>query len=77
MALYLKQQETRSDLQNKLAAELQDRAKKKPQPFDQPDGVDDSKYVENTKKTTTLAWAWGLIFLAIIGTVIWIIVSTL
>jgi len=32
MGLYLKQSETRSELQNKLAAELQDRARKKAPP---------------------------------------------
>lgn len=77
MGLYLRQQETRSELQNKLAAELQERAKQKPQPFDKPDGVTDSAYLKGTKETTSLAWVWVLIALAIIGLVIWLIVSTL
>jgi hypothetical protein len=77
MGLYLRQQETRSDLQDKLAAELQERAKRKPQPFDQPDGVTDSAYLKNTKQTTTLAWAWALIAIAVIALVIWLIISTL
>lgn len=77
MALYLKQQDTRSDLQEKISKDLQDRAKQKAKTFDQPDGVTDSRYIENTKQTTSLAWAWALIFLAIVGIVIWLIVSTL
>lgn len=77
MGLYLRQQETRSELQEKLAAELQERAKQKAQPFDQPDGVMDSAYLKATKETTSLAWVWVLIALAAIGIVVWLIVSTL
>lgn len=77
MGLYLRQQETRSELQNKLAAELQERAKQKAQPFDKPDGVTDSAYLKGTKETTSLAWVWVLIALAVIGLVVWLIVSTL
>ncbi len=77
MSLHMKRTETRSELQNKLADELQERLKNKPQPFDQPDGVDDSRYIENTKQTTSLAWVWALIALAFVGIVVWLIVITL
>ena len=77
MALYLKQQDIRSQLQDKLAKELQDRAKEKAKTFDQPDGVTDSAYIKDTKQTTSLAWVWVLIFLAIIGLAIWLIIATL
>lgn len=77
MSLYLKQSDTRSDLQDKLAKELQDRAKKKALETEQPDGVTDSAYLRDTKATTSLAWVWVLIGLAIIGIVIWLIVSTM
>ncbi len=77
MSLYLKQNETRSQLQDKLAKELQDRAKEKAKTFDQPDGVTDSAYIKDTKQTTSLAWVWVLIVLAIIGIAIWLIVSTM
>ena len=77
MSLHMKRTETRSELQNKLAEELQDRLKNKPQPFDQPDGVDDSRYIEHTKQTTSLAWVWVLIFLSIVGLIVWLIVATL
>jgi hypothetical protein len=76
MGLYLRQTETRSDLQEKLAAELQDRAKKKAKAFDQPDGVTDSAYLKDTKTTTSLAWVWMLIVLAVIGLIIWLIAAT-
>jgi hypothetical protein len=77
MSLYLKQQETRSQLQEKLAKELQERAKQKAKTFDQPDGVSDTRYLENTKQTTSLAWVWVLIVLAAVGIIIWIITATL
>ncbi len=76
MSLYLRQQNTRSDLQDKLAKELQERAKQKATEAERPDGVDDSRYIEGTKKTTSLAWVWALIGLAIIGIVIWLLIGT-
>lgn len=75
MSLYLKQSETRSQLQDKLAKELQDRAKEKAKTFDQPDGVTDSAYLKDTKSTTSLAWVWMLIVIAIIVLAIWLLVS--
>ncbi len=77
MSLYLKQSDTRSDLQDKLAKELQDRAKKKALESEMPDGVTDSAYLKDTKGTTSLAWVWVLIGLAAIVLVIWLIVSTM
>ena len=77
MSLYLRQQDTRSDLQEKLSKDLQERAKQKAKTFDQPDGVTDSQYLKQTKQTTSLAWVWVLIFMAIIGVVIWLIASTM
>jgi len=75
--LYLKQSETRSELQNKLAAELQDRARKKAADFgDRPDGVTDAEYMKNTKQTTSLAWAWVLIGVAIVAIVLWLVIAT-
>lgn len=76
MSLYLRQQNTRSDLQDKLAKELQERAKQKAAEAERPDGVDDSRYIEGTKKTTSIAWVWALIGLAIVALVIWLLIST-
>ena len=77
MGLYVKQSDTRSQLQEKLAAELQEKARAKAKEAEMPDGVDDSAYIEGTKRTTTLAWVWALIFLAFIGVVIWLIVVSM
>lgn len=77
MSLYLKQQDTRSDLQEKIATELQERAKKKAKEAERPDGVNDSRFLEGTKQTTSLAWAWVLIGIAIVVITVWIIISLL
>lgn len=74
MALFLRQDEERTELQKKLAAELQDRAKEKAKYVERPDGVDDSEYIKGTKKTTSLAWAWILILISAIGIAVWLIV---
>lgn len=65
MALFIRQNEERSELQRRLAAELQEKAKQRAQGDDvaRPDGVDDSRYIEGTKETTSLAWVWIAIFL--------------
>ncbi len=78
MALYLKQDDTRSELQKRVAAELQDKARRKqPEPGDRPDGVDDSQYIKGTKQTTTLAGVWIAIVIAAVVALVWLgIVST-
>ena len=77
MSLYLKQNETRSELQSRIAAELQEKAKKKALETELPDGVTDSAYIKNTKQTTSLAWAWVLIVIAIVGIAVWLIIATM
>ena len=73
----LRQQETRTELQQKLAAELQERAKQKAKTFDQPDGVTDSAYIKQTKETSPFAWVWMLLILFGVGAVVWLIVATI
>jgi hypothetical protein len=73
MGLYVKQSDTRSQLQEKLAQELQDRAREKAKEAELPDGVDDSAYIEGTKVTTSLAWVWAIIAILFIGVIIWLI----
>ncbi|MDB5167309.1 MAG: hypothetical protein JWN26_454 [Candidatus Saccharibacteria bacterium] len=76
MALFIRQNDNRSQLQERLAAELQERAKQKAQKADLPDGVTDSAYIKDTKQTTSLAWLWILIVLFVIGLVIWLTIAT-
>ena len=74
MALHIRQNDKQSELQKRIAAEMQDKSKNRPlnPEIDQPDGVDDSRYVEGTKQTTSLAWVWLLIGIVFVGVVLWL-----
>ena len=77
MALFVKQETNRSELQKRISAELSEKAKKKAKEAESlPDGVDDSAFVQGTKQTTSLAWLWVLIVIAVVGVAIWLFVST-
>ena len=77
MALFMNQQNERTELQKRIAAELAEKAKKKSLDADRdrPDGVIDSAYLEKTKTTTSLAWVWILIIVAAIGVALWLVVA--
>lgn len=71
MGRYLEQTEGRSELQQRIAAELRAKAAAKAKEeaehgasyYAAPDGVDDAEYMKGTKVTTTLAPAWILILI--------------
>lgn len=79
MSLFINQENTRTKLQQKIAADLAEKAKQKAagSPADQPDGVEDSAYLKNTKRTTSLAWVWLLIGVAIIALLVWLAVRSI
>lgn len=77
MSLYMKQSDTRSALQDKLAKELQDKAKAKALEAELPDGVTDSAFLRDTKGTTSLAWVWVLIIIAIVAIAVWLLITTI
>ena len=74
MALFIRQDEQRTELQKRLAAELQERSKQHSKMADRPDGVEDSQYIEGTKMTTSLALVLAVIIVVTIGIIIWLIV---
>jgi len=77
MGIIVNQNENRSELQKRIAAELTEKAKKKNEPtHDRPDGIDDSAYIEGTKQTTTLAWLWLVIVIVAVGILVWFFVMT-
>jgi hypothetical protein len=73
MALFVRQDENRSKLQEKLAAELRERAKKNGGINSYIEGIEETEYMKGTKQTTSLAWVWAIIVLATIGIVIWLL----
>lgn len=76
MSLYLKQNERKTQLQERLSKELQEKAKRKAlEDQELPDGVDDSAFVKNMQQTASLAWVWILASVILIGVIFWIIMS--
>ena len=70
MGLFVSQNDQRSKLQERIAAELREKAKTSSlQEKASLDGVEDVKYLEGTKQTKTLAWAWVLIVIMAAGVV--------
>ena len=76
MALHIRQDDKQSELQRRIAAEMQDKARKRELETDLPDGVDDSRYIEGTKRTTSLAWAWVLIGIATVIIAVWLAIES-
>ncbi len=77
MSLFMKSTETRSQLQDKLAKELQERNRQKMKEFEQPDGVTDSAYLKDYKEGGSLTWLWVLLLLVAIGLGVWLIIAAL
>lgn len=76
MSLFISQDENRTELQKRLNTELQGRAKQRILMADA-DGVEDSAYLKDTKKTTSLSWAWILIVIAVIIIAGWIMMLSI
>ena len=76
MALYLKQNDSRSELQKRIAAELQEKAKQSAEPADIPDGVTDSQFIKGTTGTGRYAWIWILAIVLFVAGLIALIVAT-
>ena len=77
MALFVRQDENRSELQQRLATELQERARAKAKEAELPDGVTDSQYINGTKQTSSLGWVWlaiGILAVAVI--IVLIVIAT-
>lgn len=76
MGYIFDQKDTRSEVQQRVAAELAERAKKKAEMSDLPDGVDDSAYLKGTKTTTSLMGVWvGIAIVAAIILIVFIIIK--
>ena len=80
MGRYIEQNESRSELQQRIAADLRAKAAAKAKqegaggnPYETPDGVDDAAYLEGTKATTTLAPVWGGIAVTVILVIAFVI----
>lgn len=78
MGLYIRQDNQRSDLQQRLAEELKEKARKKAELENQPerpDGVKDSTYMRDFTGSSRLLWLWIVVAVVVLGVIfaaIWI-----
>lgn len=72
MALFIRQDEERSELQQRLAAELQEKARARAEMDNQLDDIEKMSYLDGTKRTTSLAWVWVLIVIASVAVLIYV-----
>lgn len=72
MGLFIRQDEERSELQQRLAAELREKARVRAETENQLDDIDKSAYLDGTKRTTSLAWVWALIVLLAIAVLVYV-----
>lgn len=77
MALFIRQDDNRTELQQRLASELQEKARKRAQDENKrPDGVDDSAYIKDTVGTSKHAWVWVVLaVVAVIGIFVLIVTT--
>ena len=79
MAIIFNNSENRSELQQRIAAELREKQAKKglaDADLHAPEYDNEtSAYLKNTKSTTSLAWAWALIGVGMVGTIVAIIIA--
>lgn len=81
MGRYIEQTEGQSELQQRIAAELKAKAAARAKQEGQqnegyhqaPDGIEDTAYIRGTKRTTTLAPVWAIIFFLAIGVFVYFI----
>jgi cell division protein FtsX len=75
MSILVKQDGNRSQLQQQIAAELQEKAKRRSEEAELPDHVADSRYIEHTTRTTNLGWVWIVVIAIIIAVAIFLIIN--
>lgn len=61
-----------SDLNRRISADLRSRAQTT---RDDIDGVDDSEYIKDTKKTGKFTWVWILLIILAIASLIFIVLG--
>lgn len=76
MALFIRQSDERSKLQQRIAAELQEKSKLRASAESLPDGVTDSQYLKDTKQTTGIAWVWVVLVVIVAITIMLLTVQS-
>lgn len=74
MGLFIRQDEERTELQQRIATELRERAKARAEADNKFDDIEKSQYLQGTKRTTSLAWVWGVIVVLAVGVLIYVVI---
>lgn len=76
MGLFVQRDEKRSELQERVAASLNEKAARKAREIERKehDDVEDSAYMKDYKHTTSLAWVWLIVAILAIAVIIYFIV---
>ncbi|MEI6850529.1 MAG: hypothetical protein WCK26_01015 [Candidatus Saccharibacteria bacterium] len=77
MALFISQNDERSELQKRIASELQRKSKESSQKTERPDGVDDSQYIKGMKTTSSMVGVWAAVIIAGLVLIIWLTVISM
>lgn len=77
MGLYVKQEVEKTELQKRIAESLEDKAKNAEKIKENADMVDDSAYIEGTKKTTSLALVWIILLIVSFIIFFWLMATGL
>lgn len=77
MALFIKQNDERSELQQRIAAELQRKAAEKSKLTERPDGVEDSQYLKGSRQSGKYSWVWIIVVILVAVFIIWLTVSSM
>ena len=77
MALFIRQDDERSELQKQIASELHRKASEKAKLVDRPDGVEDSQYVKGSQVSGKYSWVWVVAIVVVAIAIIWLTVSSM
>lgn len=77
MGLYVRKEEQRTKLQERIAAEMREKAKKNSDTEYTPvDGVEDSNYMNGTKNSSSLLGVWLALLIIGVGVIVWLIIRS-
>lgn len=78
MGLYVRKDDQRSKLQERIAAEMREKAQQTHEVETPPvvDGIDDSGFIENTKSSSSLLGVWLVLLVIGVGVTILLIVRS-
>lgn len=79
MGLYVRKDEQRSKLQERIAADLREKARASAEDDKKPpviDGVEDSGYMQNTRSSSQLLGVWLALLVIGVGVIIMLIVRS-